>query len=167
MQLYEQFKLGNSDEQKLLKLSSQFYSLIPHRLGTKKTDVQKALINSTDLFEEKQNLLQLMKDIIKVQQKRGKQLDTNRGTSYLRFLILILTNLQLKLIASTTLSIVILNSWTRILSSLRSWNAIWSNQSRRIRPKKRRTSLKSLIFSPSVVAKKSYSLLIRQEVNDI
>ncbi len=81
MQLYELFKSGNTDEQRLLKLSSQFYSLIPHRLGTKKTEVQKALINSRELFEEKQNLLQLMKDIIKVQQKRGKQLDTNKGTS--------------------------------------------------------------------------------------
>lgn len=49
-----------------MKLSQDFYSLIPHRLGTSKEEVQKAIINNLQLLEQKQDLLQLMKDIIDV-----------------------------------------------------------------------------------------------------
>lgn len=43
------------------RLNGEFYSIIPHRLGIKKSDVQKNLIDSFSVVEEKQNLLQLMK----------------------------------------------------------------------------------------------------------
>lgn len=157
MRLYQLFKEGNTDEQQLLKLSSHFYSLIPHRLGTKKTDVQKALINSTELFEEKQNLLQLMKDIIKVQQKRGKQLDTNRGT-FFSAPSFDSNSFQLKSIANTTLSIATLSSWTSLPLNLQSSRTNWSNQSLKIRKMKHPTNSKCLTFSLWIVWKKNKTL---------
>lgn len=156
MRLYQLFNEGNSDEQILLKLSSHFYSLIPHRLGTKKTDVQKALINSTELFEEKQNLLQLMKDIIKVQQKRGKQLDTNRGMLYPAPAIES-NSWQLKSIENTTPSIATWSSWTSPPSSSPSSRTNWSSQSPRIRPTRHPTSLKCSTSSLWIARKKSSS----------
>jgi hypothetical protein len=54
-------------EARIMRLSQDFYSLIPHRLGTTKEEVHKAIINNLQFLEEKQDLLQLMKDIIEVQ----------------------------------------------------------------------------------------------------
>ncbi len=49
-----------------MRLSQDFYSMIPHRLGTTKEEVHKAVISNLQFLEEKQDLLQLMKDIIEV-----------------------------------------------------------------------------------------------------
>jgi len=54
------------DQKKVEVLSSEFYSLIPHVLGNKRENIVKALLNNDTVIEEKQQLLQLMKDIIKV-----------------------------------------------------------------------------------------------------
>ncbi len=56
---------GGKREQ-IERLSQEFYSLIPHQLGKDKAQVRKAIIDNMDLFVEKQNLLQLMQDIIHV-----------------------------------------------------------------------------------------------------
>jgi len=47
-------------------MSQEFYSTIPHKLGKSEEEVKKKIINSIEAFEEKLNLLQLMKDIIQV-----------------------------------------------------------------------------------------------------
>lgn len=58
----------------IIKLNSEFYSLIPHKLGTKKEEVQKNAINSAAMLEEKQNLLQLMRDLVSLAERSGQQL---------------------------------------------------------------------------------------------
>ncbi|KAL6055237.1 Poly(ADP-ribose) polymerase catalytic domain protein [Balamuthia mandrillaris] len=54
------------------KLSQEFYSMIPHRLGTNKAEIRRAILSSPQLIEEKQNLLQLMRDIISVSNARSR-----------------------------------------------------------------------------------------------
>src|SRR5207244_1960318 len=50
----------------LTRLSGDFYTAIPHRLGRTRAAVDSAVINSLDLFNQKQETLQLMKDMLKV-----------------------------------------------------------------------------------------------------
>jgi poly [ADP-ribose] polymerase len=50
----------------LLQLSSEFFSTIPHRLGRTKADLQAAVIREDKVVKEKQELLQLMKDMLEV-----------------------------------------------------------------------------------------------------
>jgi hypothetical protein len=49
--------------------SLQFYTLIPHRLGRSKAEMAAAIIDTIEKLEEKQELLQLMKDVLKVQRQ--------------------------------------------------------------------------------------------------
>ena len=51
----------------LTELPLQFYTLIPHRLGRSKAEMAAAVIDTIEKLEEKQELLQLMKDVLKVQ----------------------------------------------------------------------------------------------------
>lgn len=51
----------------LTELPLQFYTLIPHRLGRSKAEMAAAIIDTVEKLEEKQELLQLMKDVLKVQ----------------------------------------------------------------------------------------------------
>ena len=71
-----------------------FYSLIPHRLGKNKEEVAKNVSNNLKLLEEKQTLLQLMKDIITVHQNRGHDLDANKTKEQRDYESLPLDNLQ-------------------------------------------------------------------------
>ena len=53
-------------EDKLVDLSGQFYTVIPHRLGRSRVAVKAAVINTLPAFEQKQETLQLMRDMLKV-----------------------------------------------------------------------------------------------------
>eukprot|EP01132_Coremiostelium_polycephalum_P005506 gene5506-6860_t len=50
----------------LEQLSSKFYTTIPHKMGRTKADIDKAVIRNLDLLNQKVELLQLMKDLLKV-----------------------------------------------------------------------------------------------------
>ncbi len=47
-------------------LSGEFYTVIPHRIGRSRAAVATAVIDSLEVFQQKQELLQLMKDMLQV-----------------------------------------------------------------------------------------------------
>jgi len=54
------------DNKKIEKLSNDFYSAIPQHIGHLENDVANAIINTPQAVEAKQELLQLMLDVINV-----------------------------------------------------------------------------------------------------
>lgn len=71
--LYELFKLGTHDESAVDDLTNQFYTVIPHNLGRNRNQISATRLNSMAAFEEKQDLLQLMRDMLNVTSE-GKSL---------------------------------------------------------------------------------------------
>ncbi len=60
-------KSSSIKDSELEDLSAQFYTLIPHNLGGRSREqIRKAIIKSLDMLREKQELVQLMKDMLKV-----------------------------------------------------------------------------------------------------
>lgn len=53
----------------LTNLSGGFYTVIPHKLGRSKADVMEAVINTADKVKEKEDTLQLMRDMLNVSSK--------------------------------------------------------------------------------------------------
>ncbi|MCB9640103.1 MAG: WGR domain-containing protein [Myxococcales bacterium] len=51
---------------RLRELSSDFYTVIPHRFGRSRTDAEAAIIRDLNNFQIKQETLQLMKDMLQV-----------------------------------------------------------------------------------------------------
>ncbi len=51
---------------RLEELSGEFYTAIPHRIGRSRAAVATAVIDSLEAFQQKQELLQLMKDMLQV-----------------------------------------------------------------------------------------------------
>eukprot|EP01120_Amphizonella_sp_Union-15-10_P004964 TRINITY_DN15714_c0_g1_i1.p1 TRINITY_DN15714_c0_g1~~TRINITY_DN15714_c0_g1_i1.p1 ORF type:complete len:470 (+),score=71.49 TRINITY_DN15714_c0_g1_i1:271-1680(+) len=62
MQIYD--LLDTDNQEMITKLSGKFFSLIPHRLGVTRQQIQSSIISDHKIFEEKKNLIQIMKDII-------------------------------------------------------------------------------------------------------
>ena len=60
----------------LSDLSGQFYTVIPHKLGRSKSDVLNAVINTAAKVEDKEDTLQLMRDMLNVSGK-GANILTN------------------------------------------------------------------------------------------
>jgi poly [ADP-ribose] polymerase len=50
-------------------LSGQFYTVIPHKLGRSRADVLESVINSANKVKEKEDTLQLMRDMLNVSGK--------------------------------------------------------------------------------------------------
>lgn len=66
-QAYEVFqKAGKSKKAELERLSGEFYTVIPHRIGRTREAIQAAVIDTLAQFEQKQETLQLMKDMLQV-----------------------------------------------------------------------------------------------------
>ena len=67
-ELYSVFKKRNSAKKRtqLEDLSSEFYTVVPHRIGRSRAAVAEAVINSMEDFQTKQDTLQLMKDMLEV-----------------------------------------------------------------------------------------------------
>lgn len=61
----------HTDEEEIRRLSSKFYSLIPHSLGKSYERVSKAILDNIESIEEKKDTLQLMMDMIDVIQQRS------------------------------------------------------------------------------------------------
>jgi poly [ADP-ribose] polymerase len=55
----------------MVDLSSEFFTLIPHRIGRSRKQIQEAIIDTLPEFEEKQTTLQLMKDMLTVNGEGG------------------------------------------------------------------------------------------------
>jgi len=72
--LYRLFQAGSSNRTKMQELSSDFYTVIPHRIGRTRTAIQDAVIDSMEDFQGRQETLQLMKDMLQVNGDSGSVL---------------------------------------------------------------------------------------------
>jgi poly [ADP-ribose] polymerase len=65
--LAEAYKLFEKNQhEQLERLSGEFYTVIPHRIGRSRAAVASAVLNNLEAFAEKQETLQLMKDMLQV-----------------------------------------------------------------------------------------------------
>ena len=67
-------KNATRKQRELTRLSGEFYTAVPHRIGRTRAAVDSAVINSLDLFNQKQETLQLMKDMLQVNGEGGSVL---------------------------------------------------------------------------------------------
>jgi poly [ADP-ribose] polymerase len=65
-QLYGLFKSGSPRRDAMERLSGEFYTAIPHRIGRSRAAIEQSVIASMEAFEQKQETLQLMKDMLSV-----------------------------------------------------------------------------------------------------
>jgi poly [ADP-ribose] polymerase len=79
--LSELYKLVQSNkggstkvQQKVEALSGEFYTCIPHRIGRTREAINEAVIDTPADFEQKQETLQLMKDMLQVNGEAGSVL---------------------------------------------------------------------------------------------
>lgn len=72
--LYGLFQKGSTNREKMKDLSSDFYTMIPHRLGRSRAAIEEAVIDSLEDFNAKQETLQLMKDMLQVNGESGSVL---------------------------------------------------------------------------------------------
>ncbi len=73
-QLYHIFQSGQTGwkrDEDVARLSGDFYTVIPHRLGRTRSAIQQAVIDTLPEFQAKQETLQLMKDMLKVNGEGG------------------------------------------------------------------------------------------------
>jgi poly [ADP-ribose] polymerase len=75
-ELYDRFndKSARGRDDEMLRLSGEFYTAIPHRIGRSRAAVEAAVINTLEAFEQKQQTLQLMKDMLQVNGEAGSVL---------------------------------------------------------------------------------------------
>lgn len=71
--LFQDKKVKNQQSE-LERLSGEFYTAIPHRIGRTRAAIGNAVINSLEMFEQKQDTLQLMKDMLQVNGDSGSVL---------------------------------------------------------------------------------------------
>ncbi len=73
-ELYELFKKKKASRAEMVRLSGEFYTVIPHRIGRSRAAIEEAVIDSMAAFEQKQETLQLMKDMLAVNGEAGNVL---------------------------------------------------------------------------------------------
>jgi poly [ADP-ribose] polymerase len=75
-ELYDRFQdqAERRRDEEMLRLSGEFYTAIPHRIGRTRAAVEGAVIHSLEAFEQKQQTLQLMKDMLQVNGEAGSVL---------------------------------------------------------------------------------------------
>ncbi|MGF1579048.1 MAG: WGR domain-containing protein [Gemmataceae bacterium] len=76
-EMYDMFtnkKMSIKVRKNLEKLSGDFYTAIPHRIGRSRDQMAAAVIDSLEKFDEKQSTLQLMKDMLRVNGEGGSVL---------------------------------------------------------------------------------------------
>ncbi len=64
-ELYKLFQ-KKAKKDKLIDLTGEFYTLIPHRIGRTREAIQNSIIDNLDAFTQKQDTLQLMRDMLSV-----------------------------------------------------------------------------------------------------
>jgi poly [ADP-ribose] polymerase len=67
-------KSAQRRDEEMTRLSGEFYTAIPHRIGRSRAAVAGAVINTLEAFEQKQQTLQLMKDMLQVNGEGGSVL---------------------------------------------------------------------------------------------
>lgn len=70
-EMYELFKTKKGSAAKFEELSGDFYTMIPHRIGRTREAIAAAVINNMAAFQQKQDTLQLMKDMLEVSKQGG------------------------------------------------------------------------------------------------
>ena len=65
-ELFNLFQAKKNTQSEMERLSGEFYTAIPHRIGRTRTAINAAVIDSMADFEAKQETLQLMKDMLSV-----------------------------------------------------------------------------------------------------
>jgi poly [ADP-ribose] polymerase len=75
-ELYDLFQKKNAKgrDAEMERLSGEFYTEIPHRIGRTRSAVADAVIKTMEAFQQKQETLQLMKDMLKVNGEAGSVL---------------------------------------------------------------------------------------------
>ena len=68
------FAIARDHQDKIVPLTSQYYTLIPHRLG-RWTDINQVAINSIEKADGEEELLQLMRDVYHVQNDLEAEVD--------------------------------------------------------------------------------------------
>jgi poly [ADP-ribose] polymerase len=74
MDLYRVFQKKKKNRAELERLSGDFYTVIPHRIGRTRAAIAAAVIDSLAAFQQKQETLQLMKDMLQVNGNGGNVL---------------------------------------------------------------------------------------------
>lgn len=69
-----QNKKGKKRDDELERLSGDFYTAVPHRIGRTRQAIAAAIINTLEAFDQKQQTLQLMKDMLQVNGEGGNVL---------------------------------------------------------------------------------------------
>jgi predicted DNA-binding WGR domain protein len=64
--LYALFQKKKKSQEDVLRLSGDFYTVVPHRIGRTRAAAQAAVIDTLAAFEQKQETLQLMRDMLQV-----------------------------------------------------------------------------------------------------
>ncbi len=64
--ILDELKRSRTRKAKLRELSGEFYTLIPHRLGRSRRAIETAVIGSKTAYVEKNDTLQLMRDMLQV-----------------------------------------------------------------------------------------------------
>lgn len=75
--LFQKDQKPKNFEAQTAELSGEFYTSIPHRIGRSRADIAASVINSLEQFEQKQETLQLMKDMLQVNGESGSVLFTD------------------------------------------------------------------------------------------
>lgn len=71
LELYDVFQKNKNNRSEMERLTGEFYTAIPHRIGRTRAAVDTAVIDTLEVFEQKQNILQLMKDMLQVNGEAG------------------------------------------------------------------------------------------------
>jgi poly [ADP-ribose] polymerase 2/3/4 len=72
--LFQKKSIGAREQDAMVELSGEFYSTIPHRIGRSRAAVQEAVIDTLAEFNQKQETLQLMRDMLSVNGDGGSVL---------------------------------------------------------------------------------------------
>ncbi|WP_394839080.1 WGR domain-containing protein [Pendulispora rubella] len=81
-ELYQLFQSGRKSRREMERLSGEFYTCIPHRIGRTRAAVEEAIIDSMADFDQKQETLQLMKDMLAVNGDAGVLFDSKVDAQY-------------------------------------------------------------------------------------
>lgn len=81
-ELVKIFQNKKSSYDELTKLSGDFYTLVPHKFGRSKSAAENAIIDSGDKILEKQETLQLMRDMLNVNGKSNVLINPDIENKY-------------------------------------------------------------------------------------
>lgn len=74
--------IGKRNKSELLRLSGQFYSAIPYRLGRSRNAIEEAIIATAKDVADKNDTLQLMRDMLNVNGKTNVLVSTETESKY-------------------------------------------------------------------------------------